>query len=108
MGWSPTSSSHSMFFSGNQGQKLNVWENVVKALLSIAKNIASINGRVTNEIYLSSSNDKKFKGKTSHWCNNNNCKNIYDTKKPDVHRGAYMPKYILVALVALKQKKPIR
>ena len=102
MGWSPTSSSHSMFFSGNQGQKLNVWENVVKALLSIAKNIASINGRVTNEIYLSSSNDKKFKGKTSHWCNNNNCKNLYDTKKPDVHRGTYTPKYILVALVALK------
>ena len=50
----PKSSSYSMFFSGNQGQKLNVWENVVKALLSIAKNITSINGRVTNEIYLSS------------------------------------------------------
>ena len=41
-----------MFFSGNQGQKLNIWENVVKALLSIAKNIASIIGRDTNEIYL--------------------------------------------------------
>jgi len=52
----PTSSSHSMFcfFSGNRGQKLNVRENMVKVLLSIAKNIASINGRVTNEIYLSS------------------------------------------------------